>query len=187
MPRAERRNPPGELKLAVNRLLSAPPAVIWRAWTDPRQIERWWHPAAFRRPVCERLDLRVGGGFRIVMQAQDGAVYAAWGIYREIVSDRKLAYDGRCDKDGQTFHAATEVVTFAPEGAAATRVTIDTTIDLTAYAGTEFTTPMITQGWTEGWEQNLAGLATLLSEPTAAGRPAGVTPTSSAISPAASE
>ena len=74
MPKAEKRTVPGDLQLTVSRVLSAPPAVVWRAWTDPRQIERWWHPASFRRPVCERLDLRVGGGFRIVMPAKDGAI-----------------------------------------------------------------------------------------------------------------
>jgi len=169
---AETKTAQAPLRLQVSRLLPAPPARVWRAWTEPGEIERWWHPAGFRRPACERLDLRVGGGFRIVMPAEDGAVYTAWGIYREIVPERKLAYEDRCDRDGRTFHAASVVVTFAPEGPAGTLVTVATAIELDGYAGTQWTPPAIAEGWTKGWQDNLAGLAACLSASAAAGRPA---------------
>ena len=171
MSSAEAKPETDSLDLCVTRILPAPRAVVWRAWTDPRQIERWWHPKGFRRPTCERLELRVGGGFRIAMPAEDGTLYTAWGTYREIVPERKLAYDDRCDKDGRTFHAARLVVTFEESGERATKVAIRTSIDLAACAGADWTPAAIDEGWTKGWSDNLDGLAALLSATPARTRP----------------
>jgi uncharacterized protein YndB with AHSA1/START domain len=48
-----------DLDLALERIIRAPPATVWRAWTDPSRLERWWVPAPSRCRV-ERLDPRHG-------------------------------------------------------------------------------------------------------------------------------
>lgn len=63
-----------DLDLALERLIRAPRAVVWQAWTDPTLLERWWVPAP---TVCrvDRLDVRPGGGF-VTSMSDDGAEFA---------------------------------------------------------------------------------------------------------------
>ncbi|WUI02915.1 SRPBCC domain-containing protein [Spirillospora sp. NBC_00431] len=58
-----------DLDLALERVIRAPRAVVWDAWTDPATLERWWLPAPSRCRV-ERLDVRPGGAF--VTRMSDG-------------------------------------------------------------------------------------------------------------------
>ncbi len=52
--------------LALNRSYPVAPEKVWRAWTDPEAIKRWWGPGG-QDPVCvAELDVRVGERFRIV-------------------------------------------------------------------------------------------------------------------------
>jgi uncharacterized protein YndB with AHSA1/START domain len=55
----------------VVRTIDAPPAEVFRAWTDPEQIRRWWGPGEFTCPEAE-VDLRPGGSYRLVMQPVAG-------------------------------------------------------------------------------------------------------------------
>jgi uncharacterized protein YndB with AHSA1/START domain len=58
-----------DLDLGLERIIRAPRATVWKAWTDPSQLERWWIPAPSRCRV-EHLDLRPGGAF--VTRMSDG-------------------------------------------------------------------------------------------------------------------
>ncbi|MGP3962334.1 SRPBCC domain-containing protein [Nonomuraea sp. 3N208] len=58
-----------DLDLGVERIIRAPRATVWRAWTDPSRLEQWWIPAPSRCRV-DRLDLRPGGAF--VTRLSDG-------------------------------------------------------------------------------------------------------------------
>lgn len=63
-----------ELDLALERIIRAPRTNVWRAWTDPSRLERWWIPAPTRCRV-DRLDLRPGGAF-VTSLSDDGAGFA---------------------------------------------------------------------------------------------------------------
>ncbi|MGW3348261.1 SRPBCC domain-containing protein [Nonomuraea rubra] len=58
-----------DLDLVLERVIRAPRATVWRAWTDPSRLERWWVPAPSRCRV-DRLDPRPGGAF--VTRLSDG-------------------------------------------------------------------------------------------------------------------
>ncbi|NRQ37006.1 polyketide cyclase [Nonomuraea sp. NN258] len=62
-----------ELDLALERVIRAPRATVWRAWTDPSRLERWWIPAPSRCRV-ERLDVRPGGAF-VTSLSDDGTAF----------------------------------------------------------------------------------------------------------------
>ena len=62
-----------DLDLALERVIKAPPAAVWRAWTDPAAFVRWWLPAPLHCRV-ERLDVRPGGGL-VTSMSEDGAVF----------------------------------------------------------------------------------------------------------------
>lgn len=60
------------LDLRISRVIKAPRAVVWRAWTDPARFERWWVPApALCRVV--RMELRPGGAFETKISENGGA------------------------------------------------------------------------------------------------------------------
>ncbi|PDP85644.1 polyketide cyclase [Glycomyces fuscus] len=59
-----------DLDLALERVIRAPRATVWKAWTDPSRLERWWVPAPSRCRL-DRLDLRPGGAF-VTRLSDDG-------------------------------------------------------------------------------------------------------------------
>ena len=78
--------------LSLERKLKAAPAEVWRAWTDPEAMKRWFAPSdAFSVPIAEA-EVRVGGRYRIVMKAPDGEQHDVSGVYREVVPNRKLVF-----------------------------------------------------------------------------------------------
>ena len=62
-----------DLDLGLERIIRAPRATVWRAWTVPDRLERWWVPAPSRCRV-DRLDLRPGGAF-VTRLSDDGAEF----------------------------------------------------------------------------------------------------------------
>lgn len=64
---------PSDLDLTVSRVIKAPRAVVWAAWTTPSQLEQWWVPAPARSRVAD-LDLTPGGGF-VTEISEDGVHY----------------------------------------------------------------------------------------------------------------
>ena len=60
-----------ELDLSVSRIIRAPRAAVWSAWTDPVQFEQWWIPAPAKTRVVE-MDLRPGGSFVTHMSENGG-------------------------------------------------------------------------------------------------------------------
>lgn len=77
--------------LTLKRRLQAPPAKVYAAWTDPEKIARWWGPEQIESVRAET-DVRVGGRFRVIMQASDGETHDVSGVYREVVPDERLVF-----------------------------------------------------------------------------------------------
>lgn len=67
--------------------------LVFRAWTDPRQITQWWGPQGFASSNCE-IDLQAGGIFRLEMRGPDRVVYPCEGRFREVVANERLVYEG---------------------------------------------------------------------------------------------
>jgi uncharacterized protein YndB with AHSA1/START domain len=62
-----------DLDLTVQRVIRAPRGDVWRAWTDPSQLERWWVPAPTTVRV-DRLEVRPGGAF-VTRMSNDGVAF----------------------------------------------------------------------------------------------------------------
>jgi uncharacterized protein YndB with AHSA1/START domain len=80
-----------EAPLEIRRTFSAPRERIYAAWTKPEELQRWSAPGEMTVPAAE-VDLRVGGRFRIVMQAPDGTQHRATGVYRVVEPPSRLVY-----------------------------------------------------------------------------------------------
>jgi uncharacterized protein YndB with AHSA1/START domain len=82
---------PSDTQILITRDFDAPRNLVWRAWTTPDLIKRWWH--ANRGTATEaKVDLRVGGHWRWVMITHKGHEVAFHGEYREVVPNERLVY-----------------------------------------------------------------------------------------------
>ena len=96
LPRATFVESPGK-ELVLRRLIAAPRELVFRAWSDPAQLARWWGPKGFTNPVCE-VDLRIGGAWRIVMRGPDGTDFPLSGVYLEITPPERLVMQVNLDE-----------------------------------------------------------------------------------------
>jgi uncharacterized protein YndB with AHSA1/START domain len=77
--------------LTIKRRLKAPPGRVYAAWTDPRQVVRWWGPEGAQN-ISAETQVRVGGRFRMVFRTPDGEEHDVSGVYREVEPDAKLVF-----------------------------------------------------------------------------------------------
>jgi uncharacterized protein YndB with AHSA1/START domain len=75
----------------IVRIIDAPREELFRAWTEPEQIRRWWGPGEFTCPEAE-VDLRPGGRYRLAMQPTEGDPFIVGGTYREVEPPARLVY-----------------------------------------------------------------------------------------------
>lgn len=90
--------------IRISRVFDAPRERVWKAWTDPLEIKKWWGPKGFTSPSA-MLDLRVGGTFLYCMHGPAGSEFDKdlWstGTFREIVPmERIVATDHFADAHG---------------------------------------------------------------------------------------
>jgi uncharacterized protein YndB with AHSA1/START domain len=78
--------------LHLERRYPVAPEKVWRAWTDPEALKRWWGPDAKDRVALAELDVRVGGRYRIVFGGPQGTDHEVQGVYREVVPNRRLVF-----------------------------------------------------------------------------------------------
>ena len=78
--------------LTLQRHYPVAPEKVWRAWTDPEAVKRWWGPGPGEPVSLAELDVRVGGRFRIVFGGPDGRMHECAGVYKEVVPNRKLVF-----------------------------------------------------------------------------------------------
>jgi uncharacterized protein YndB with AHSA1/START domain len=92
MPTASRKATvtlPTDEQILITREFSAPRNLVWKAWTTPELVRRWWHANRGEVTICE-IDLRVGGKWRFVSVTNDGYEVAFHGEYREVVTHERL-------------------------------------------------------------------------------------------------
>ena len=105
---------PSDRAFVLTRTLRAPAAKIFAAYADPKQLPQWWDPKGGLR--VERMDVRVGGGYRFIQRTPEGGTMAFVGSYLEVKPVTRLVY------------------TFQMEGQPGAPVT--TSVDLAEAAGT---------------------------------------------------
>ena len=104
---------PSDKEILFTREFDAPRELVYRAYTTPELIKRWWGGSHGKVTVAE-VDLRVGGTWRYVMTANEGFEVAFHGEFREIVADERIVntevYEAMPDNE------ALVTVTFAEQG-----------------------------------------------------------------------
>ena len=80
---------PTDEQILITREFDAPRHLVYKAWTTPELVKRWWTARRGEATVVE-IDLRVGGAWRYVMVTPDGQEVGFHGEYREIVPDERI-------------------------------------------------------------------------------------------------
>ncbi len=92
-------------ELTITRIFDAPRELVWKAWTEPERVKRWWGPKDFTAPFST-LDFRVGGAYLNCMRSPDGKDYWSTGVYQEIVPMERIVYtDSFADEKGNVVPA----------------------------------------------------------------------------------
>jgi uncharacterized protein YndB with AHSA1/START domain len=147
-------------EIVITRVFDAPRTLVFKAWTDPKQLAQWWGPRGFTNPRCE-IDVRPGGLIRIDMRAPNGTVYPMAGVYLEIVEPERLTYtSGALDEKGSQLFEFLHTVTFA-EKSGKTTLTIKSRVVKTTAAAAKYI-----GGFEAGMTQSLERLADQLAQKT---------------------
>jgi uncharacterized protein YndB with AHSA1/START domain len=125
-----------EPELVIERIFDAPRELVFKAWSEPRYVSRWWGPKNFTAPFCN-IDFRVGGSFHFCMRSPQGNEYWNKGTYLEIVAPEKIVtvmYFS--DRDGNRLEPTAyglgadfpsemrDVITFEPHGRGSTKLVL---------------------------------------------------------------
>jgi len=99
---------PTDEQILITREFDAPRHLVYKAWTTPELVKRWWSGKRGAMTTAE-IDLRVGGRWRYVMEAEGGFEVAFHGEYREIDPDERIVntevYEGM--PDGEALNTTT--------------------------------------------------------------------------------
>ena len=89
-----------EAEFSIRRVFDAPRELVWKAFTEPERLEKWWGPRGFTTRV-HKLELRPGGVFLYSQRMPDGRyLWGKW-VYREIVApERLVVVNSFCDENG---------------------------------------------------------------------------------------
>lgn len=83
--------PDPKLDLMLERVVDVPPELVWKAWTTPEMMKKWFTPAPWTTPEVE-IDLRPGGIFRNVMESPEGERMNNGGSFLEVVPNERLVW-----------------------------------------------------------------------------------------------
>ena len=78
-------------ELTLTRVFDAPRALVFKAWTTPEHLMRWWGPHGFTCLSCT-MDLRVGGEWRLAMRSPAGVEDRQRGVFREITAPERIVF-----------------------------------------------------------------------------------------------
>jgi uncharacterized protein YndB with AHSA1/START domain len=152
------------------RVLDASRETVWKAWTDPKLVAKWWGPNGVTIPECE-LEPRVGGKIYIVMLAGEamgpfkGTRWPMKGVFTAVEPLRRLTYEAQAWTEGQgpetQINTITDITFQDQQGK--TKVTIKATI-----TNADTAPKMAVQGMTYGFNQQLDKLVGFVASKDAA-------------------
>lgn len=93
-------------EMTTTREFAAPRELVWKAWTDPDLLMRWWGPKSFTAPSIS-IDLREGGNYLYCMRSPEGQDFWSTGRFLEVVEfERIVCTDSFADSAGNVVPAS---------------------------------------------------------------------------------
>jgi uncharacterized protein YndB with AHSA1/START domain len=149
---------PQDRVLVITRVLDAPRALVFKVWSQPEHLVRWWGPQGFTLPDCT-LEFHPGGAFRCLMRSPEGSEHRMHGVYKDIVEPEKISFSWTwIDAEGQPGHETlvTVLLEEAGEGGAKTKLTLHQAVFESVTARDAHN-----GGWTGSFERLAAYVASL--------------------------
>jgi uncharacterized protein YndB with AHSA1/START domain len=113
-----------EHTIVIERELDAPRELVWKVWTDPDQVTRWWGPEHFATPRDKiEFDLRPGGVCRLTMVGPDGQEYPSDGHFGIVEPPERLSF-GEEATDHPMIESGETTVDFIDLGESRTKVVV---------------------------------------------------------------
>jgi uncharacterized protein YndB with AHSA1/START domain len=140
---------PADRVLTLTRTFDAPPSLVFKAWTVPEHVMGWWGPHGFKVISC-KMDLAVGGTWRLCMRGPSGVDEWQRFVFREIDEPSRLVFSYAFeDETGKAGHQSIVTVTFV-EDAGKTRLTLHQAV---------FETVAVRDDHVRGWGEALDHLS----------------------------
>jgi uncharacterized protein YndB with AHSA1/START domain len=153
-------------EIVITRVFEAPQKLVFKAWTEPERMQRWWGPNGFTMPYCT-VDLRPGGVIHFCMRSPDGQDIWCKGVYREVVEpERIVSTDSFADKDGNVVEPSQYGIPDWPKEALIT-VTFEEQAGKTKFIlrhAVGSAPAAAREGCQAGWSESLDRLAGYLKE-----------------------
>jgi uncharacterized protein YndB with AHSA1/START domain len=113
-----------ERTIVIERELDAPRELVWKVWTDPDEVTRWWGPEHFTTPREKiEFDLRPGGVCRLTMVGPDGQEYPSDGHFGIVEPPERLSF-GESTSDHPMIESGETTVEFVKLGENRTKVVV---------------------------------------------------------------
>jgi len=97
-----------ETTLRLERLIAAPPEILFALWLEPAQLAKWWAPDGYEASV-DVFEPIPGGRWRVILRSSDGRVAATSGVYRIVEPSRRLVFTWAWEDEHGTRGHETEV------------------------------------------------------------------------------
>ena len=150
--------PVADRTLSITRTFAAPRELVFKVWTQPEHVVRWWGPKGFTTP-SSTMEVRPGGAYRTVIRSPEGKEHVMRGVYREVVPPERLVMTFAWeDERGEPGHETLVKVTFE-DVAGQTRLTFEHGV---------FQTVADRESHFGGWSQFMDALAAYLARETSA-------------------
>jgi len=146
-------------ELTLTRVFDAPRQLVFKMWTDPAHLARWWGPKLFTSTVrC--WEARAGGKIDLTMDMAGGGGHPMGGGFREVVAPERLVFTSTAleDENGNPGLENLNTITFADVGGK-TQVTVHVVV-LRATEAAAFAL----SGMEMGWSQSLDKLGDLIAQ-----------------------
>ena len=80
---------PGELQVIIKRTFDAPRNLVFETFADPIHISQWWGPRSLENKI-EKMEVRIGGIWRIIQRSPEWKTFGFHGVYHEVVSPERI-------------------------------------------------------------------------------------------------
>ena len=145
-----------ERELVITRIFDAPPHLVFKTWTEPDHLVRWWGPQGFTSTIIGKINVRPGGNYRIHMRSPEGNDHWSQGVYREVVEPERLVMAGAwTDADGNPTSPETLLTVTFEEHQGKTKLTLHQAI---------FESVTARDAHRGGWNSSLDRLAEYLAK-----------------------
>lgn len=145
-----------EKKVVMVRIFDAPRRLVWKAYTDPDLIKKWWGPRNLAT-IIEKMDVKEGGEWRYIHTEENGKEHPFHGIYKEIREPENISRTFNYEPIG-TGHEMVETAEFEELDGGKTKVTATA-----AFLTVEDLEGMVTSGMEWGEKESFERLTELLS------------------------